>query len=211
MLPLTMPGTMSQADIIADLRRSLGDAASAFDAVRDDDFKRHLAVALTGMQAKRPRTLLGSITISADEVRYAISEADFAQYKTHVWGTRPLKPWDPYYPGALPRVQAVHDVDGWALMFDPAPAAEHITAYGSTFKFWYFGAHVLGADAADTTLAEADRSLLILRAQAEAMRELSMRNINKPVQLRDGFSGQPRNSTPAALYRELLREWEMAR
>ena len=92
MLPLTMPGTMSQADIIADLRRSLGDAASAFDAVRDDDFKRHLAVALTGMQAKRPRTLLGSITISADEVRYAISEADFAQYKTHVWGTRPLKP-----------------------------------------------------------------------------------------------------------------------
>lgn len=206
-----MPGTMREADIVADLQRSLHDAAGAFDAANEADFKRHLAVALTAMQAKRPRTLLGSTTIVADEVRYAIAEADFAQYKTHVWGTRPLKPWSPGYPGALPRVAAVHDVAGWALMFDPAPSAELIAAYGATFKYWYFGAHSLGADAADTTLAGADRPLLILRAQAEAMRELSMRNINKPVQLRDGFSGTPRNSTPAALYRELLAEWEKAR
>ena len=202
---------MIEADVVADLKRSLHDAGNAFDKPNDADWKRLLGVALTAMQAKRPRTLLGTLTITADEVRYALTASDFAQYKTHIWGSRPPKPWDPYYPGALPRVQAVHDVAGWALMFDPAPAAEHIAAYGSTFKFWYFGTHVLGAEAADTTLAEADRSLLILRAQAEAMRELSMRNINKPVQLRDGFSGQPRNSTPAALYRELLREWEMAR
>lgn len=206
-----MSGTMSQADVVADLKRSLHDAGDAFDAANDADWLRLLGVALTGMQAKRPRTLVGTVTLVADEVRYALALADFAQYKTHVWGTRPLRPWDPYYPGALPRVAAVHDTGGWALMFDPAPSSGHINAYGSAFKFWYFGAHALGVSAVDTTLALADRPLLLLRAQAEAMRELSMRNINKPVQLRDGFSGTPRNSTPAALYRELLAEWEGAR
>jgi hypothetical protein len=202
---------MTEVDVIADLKRSLHDAAAAFDAPSNADWKRLLGVALTAMAAKRPRTLLGTLTLTADEVRYAVPQADFTQYKTHVWGTKPPRPWDPSYPGALPRIAAVHDVGGWALMFDPAPSAEHIAVYSSTFKFWYFGAHALGAEAEDTTLAAADRQLLILRAQAEAMRELSMRNINKPVQLRDGFSGTPRNSTPAALYRVLLEEFEAAR
>lgn len=207
-----MPGTMTEADVVADLKRSLHDAGAAFDAPNDADWKRLLGVALTAMQAKRPRTLLGTLDITADEVRYAVTASDFAQYKTHVWGSRPPKPWDPSYPGALPRVTAVHDAGGWALMFDPAPSAEHIAAYGSTFRFWYFGKHVLDAASESlSTLAAADRPLLLLRAQAEAMRELSMRNVNKPVQLRDGFSGTPRNSTPAALYRELLSEFEGAR
>jgi hypothetical protein len=109
----------------------------------------------------------------------------------------------------LPRVAAVNEGSAWSLVFDPAPTQAHLDAYGSTFRFWYYGTH--SADANGSTLAAPDRPLLLLRAQAEAMRELSMRNINKPVQLRDGHSGQPRNSTPAALYRELLAEWEKAR
>jgi hypothetical protein len=204
-------GGMGETDVVEDLKRSLHDAASAFNAAADADFKRHLAVALVAMQCKRPRTLLGAVPISAGEARFAFSLPNFAQYKTHVWGTRPPRPWLPDYPGALPRICAVQEGNGWALMFDPPPTAQHIATYGSTFKFWYFGTHALGLDAADTTLAAADRPLLLLRAQAEAMRELSMRNMNKPVQLRDGLSGTPRNSTPAAMYQTLLNEFEAAK
>lgn len=206
-----MAGTMSQADLIADLKRSLHDSASVFGAADDGDFKRFLAIALTGMQAKRPRTLLGTVTLAADEPLYTITATDFAQYKTHIWGGRNLRPWLPEYPGPLPRVRAVQTGVAWQLVFDPSPSWAHINAYGSSFRFWYFATHSVGAAAADSTLDAADRPLLLLRAQAEAMRELSMRNINKPTALRDGFSGTPRNSTPAALYRELLAEWEAAR
>lgn len=206
-----MAGSMSAADVVDDLKRSIGDAGSAFNAAADADWLRLLAVALVGMQGKRPRTLLGTLTLTADEPSVLVTQSDFVQYKTNVWGTRPPRPWEPCYPGALPRVQAVNSGTGWALMFDPAPTYKHIAAYGSTFKFWYFGAHSLGATPELTTLPAADRPLLLLRAQAEAMRELSMRNINKPVALRDGYSGTPRNSTPAALYAALLEEWERAK
>lgn len=206
-----MAGSMSQQDVVDDLKRSIGDAGSAFGAAADADWLRLLAVALVGMQGKRPRTLLGTLTIAADEPSVAVTQPDFVQYKTMVWGSRPPRPWEPCYPGSVPRVAAVHDGSGWALMFDPAPTYAHIAAYGSAFKFWYFGAHSLGATAELTTLPAADRPLLLLRAQAEAMRELSMRNINKPVALRDGYSGSPRNSTPAALYAALLEEWDKAK
>lgn len=207
-----MAGSMSQPDVLADLKRSLHDGGSVFTAAGDDDFVRFLAVALLAMQAKRPRTLLGQLTLAAGQERLPITQPDFAQYKTHVWGSRAPRPWDPNYPGALPRICAVNEGTGWVLMFDPPPTAQHIAVYTSTFKFWYFGQHVLGLeDEAATTLAKADRPLLVLRAQAEAMRELTMRNINKPVSVRDGYSGTPRNSTPSALYQQMLAEFEAAR
>lgn len=203
-----MPGTMSQADVLADLKASLHDAASVFSAPADADWLRLLAVALVAMQAKRPRTLMGQVTLQADVDTYAIDASDFAQYKTHLWGTRQVRPWLPEYPGALPRVSAVPATGGgWQLVFDPAPGWGHLNAYGSAFKFWYFGTHSLGATAEQSTLATADRPLLLLRAQAEAVRELSLRNTNKPVKLGDGYSATARNATPAALYRELLAEW----
>jgi hypothetical protein len=82
---------------------------------------------------------------------------------------------------------------------------------GSVFTFYYFGQHSLGVAAEDTTIAAADRGLLLLRAQAEAMLELSLRNVAKPVQLRDGLSGTPRNSTPRALFDALLTAFAEAR
>ena len=52
------------------------------------------------------------------------------------------------------------------------------------------------------------RSLLLLRAQAEACRELALRNVSKPVTMRDAVGSQPRNGTPSALYQMLLTEFE---
>lgn len=209
-----MPGTMSEADLIADLKLSLNDAAAVFKSAEDADFKRFLASALPDMAHKRPRTRLATLTLQQDQCLYALGAyTDFIDYKTHLWGEGRQVPryWEPGYPGALPRVSALWDGEGWSLLFDPAPTAVQINALGSSFKLWYFGRHTVGAASEDTTIAANDRALLLLRAQAEAMRELAMRNVNKPVQLRDGFSGVARNSTPPALYETLLKIFKEAR
>ena len=209
-----MAGTMSQDDLVEDLKRSLHDTANVFSASDFGDFKRFLVLALADMAWKRPVTRLGQITLVAGEPRYELTAyPDLSNYKTHLWD-KPAgypQPWEPGYPGALPRVSMVRDGAASFLAFDPAPSEAHVAARGRVFKFWYFGLHVIGTDAADTTVAPQDRGLLLLRAQAEAMRELTMRNVAKPVQLRDGLSGTPRNSTPAALYEALLQQFLEAR
>lgn len=209
-----MAGTMSQADLVADLKRSLHDGATVFDAAADADFIRFLTQALPDMGWKRPVTKLGQITLTADEPRYSLAAlTDFANYKTYVWDKPSAYPnvWEPGYPGAVPRVVGSRDGATSWLAFDPPPSARHIALRGDTFKFYYFALHVMGALAADTTVAPLDRGLLLLRAQAEAMLEMTLRNMGKPVQLRDGLSGTPRNSTPAALYEALLKLFQEAR
>jgi hypothetical protein len=207
-----MAGALTEPDVLDDLKRSLHDAAGVFNAAGDTDFRRFLAIALVAMQTKRPRTLLGSVWLTAGEARYPLTLLpDFCGYKTHVWASRPLNPWDPSYPGGTPRVRAVNEggsPSSWALAFDPPPSPEHVAAYGREFKFWYFAAHRLALQDAGSTIAPADRPLLLLRAQAEAMRELAMRNSNKPVQVRDGLTGAPRNSTPTAIFQALLEEFD---
>lgn len=208
-----MAGSMSQQDLVDDLKASLHDAVSAFKAAADADFVRLLGLAAKAMQLKRPRTLLGVVTLVAGLDVYALSApiaTTLASYKTHAWAQAAVKPWDPAYPGAVPRVCVEGQPGAWQLVFSPAPTALQLNVWGSAFRFWYFALHSLGANAADTTIAEADRGLLLLRAQAEAMRELSMHHANKAVQVRDGLSGGARNSTPAALYEALLREWQEA-
>jgi hypothetical protein len=206
-----VPGTLSERDVIDDLKRSLNDSAGAFNTAGDADWRRVLGVALVAMQAKRPRTMLGQVQLAVDEPVYPITAPDFAQYKTHLWGTRQLRAWEPAFPGALPRVQAVYSGSQWSISFESPPSAAHINAYGRTFKFWYFATHSLATDSTTATLAPSDRPLLLLRAQAELMRELSMRGVNKSVSLRDGYSGTPRNSTSAAMFQALITEFNEAR
>lgn len=208
-----MPGTMALDDLVADLKRSLHDCAAVFDAADDADFVRFLNQSLTDMGWKRARTLVGQVLLTAGVADYALADyLDFYSYKTHLWqATYSVQPWEPGYPGALPRVSHYKNGNGNWLAFEPAPSAAHLALRGSVFKFYYFGLHTLGVDAADTTVHAADRGLLLLRAQAEAMLELTLRNSAKPVQLRDGLSGTPRNSTPRALYDALLTAFMEAR
>lgn len=86
-----------------------------------------------------------------------------------------------------------------------------LSVWGATFRFWYFAQHVLSEAPGLTTINPSDRGLLLLRAQAEAMRELAMRNVIKPQAMRDGYSSTPRNGTPAALFETLLAEFKEAR
>lgn len=208
-----MPGTMSEADLVTDLKASLFDAASVFTSAADADFKRFLKQSLPDMQFKRPVTRLGALTLAADVGRYAVAEADFAALKTDLWRepSKLPKPWEPTYPGPLPRICAARDGAAWFIQFEPAPTALHIGALGSAFKFYYFAAHAIAPLEADTTVNPQDRGLLLVRAQAEAMLAMAIRNSGKAVQMRDGMSGTPRNSTPAALADQLLRMFREAR
>jgi hypothetical protein len=112
----------------------------------------------------------------------------------------------------LPKVRFTEVAAGsYKLSLEPSPSAAQIAVLGSDFRYYYFARHLIDvADAAKTTVLASERHLLLLRAQAEAMREMAMRNIAKPVALRDGISSGPRNGTPAALHAALLAEFAEA-
>ncbi len=205
-----MPGTMTRADLLADFKTSLQAAANVF-AVDDSDFSRHLDAAALDMGRVRPRTLLGEIALVDEQFNYAVP-ADFLTYKSDLWGipARRINPWEKSYPGKLPDVRAAVNGSTHELHFMPAPTAVQIGQLGSAFKFYYFAAHSIGATAAETTIQPGDRGLLLVRAQAEAMKEMAMRNISKPVTMRDGISQGPRNGTPSYLFEVLMKMFEGA-
>lgn len=203
-----MPGTMSRADLIADLKSSMHESAGVFSAANDGDFSRMLDAAALAFVRPRPRTVVGSVTLVADTDSYAAPD-DLVDYKSDLWSVGKMPPpWEPNYPGRIPMVRVAEVSGARRLVFSPAPSAMHLSVLGAEFKFYYFGAHTIGTEATDTTIAAGDRGLLLLRAQAEAMRELSMRNITKPMQLRDGVTSAPRNGQPSYLYGLLLDEFD---
>lgn len=199
---------MSKADLIADLKAGLMDAAGLFTAAADADFVRHLAVAARDLARFRPRTMLGTITVSADVMTYP-APVDMVGAKYPLWGVNErgrCRQWDRRYPGPLPRLALVGD----EVHLTPAPSAEQIAALGSAYKFYYYATHQIADDAAQTTVRAADRHLLLMRASAEAMTELANRSVVNPVQLHRGLGSMPSNSSPAAWARELMRQYQEA-
>lgn len=205
-----MARTMSRVDLVADLKDALADAASIFTAAADADFQRHLDIAALDFARVRPRTLLGSITPTAGESDYP-APADCRVFKVSIWGSnerRNTKPWDEAWPGSLPKARLVETAEGLRLWLDPAPSARQITLLGATWRFYYRAAHSIGTLAADTTIAASDRHLLLLRAGAEAMLEMTKRNAHRPVQMRGELVSLAKNQTPAALYKQMMQQFE---
>jgi hypothetical protein len=206
-----MSGTMSLADLVADLKASLHDAASVFTAAADADFERLLNIAASALGWKRPRRLRASLTLVADTADYP-APAGMLYLIQDAWSdpSRLPPPWEPSHPGALPRVSVVEIGGVQTILFSPAPSAAHILALGSDYSFIYRAAHSISATAASTTIQPDDRGLLLLRAQVEALREIALRNSAKPVAMRDGLSGMPKNGTASYLFEILMREFEEA-
>lgn len=206
-----MPGSMSEADLVVDLKGSLQASAEAFKAGADADFKRHLSAAALDFVRARPRTLAGSITLTADQPDYA-APADLHAFLIGLWGNNrsDIKPWEAHWPGRLPVVSLIEVAGVRRLIFDPPPSARQIAVLGPDYPFRYLAVHTIHAsDGAQTTIPPGDRGLLLLRAQAEAMQELALRNVAKPVQLRDGMNQQPRNGTPAYLFEALMQQFNL--
>src|SRR4051794_22044919 len=100
-----MPEIMSRAELISDLSESLHDTSSVFTAENGGDFRRHLDAAAQDMGRVRPRTLLGIITLVADQEAYA-APADIQIFKSALWGvSRTARPWERSWTGRLPDVR----------------------------------------------------------------------------------------------------------
>ena len=192
------------ADLVADLKASLGEAARRFAEPADADFVRHLRAASLDFGRVAPVTMVGSLSLDAGVSDYP-QPAGFVRFKLSLWErsqTRTPKPWEASWCGPFPQVRAAEGM----LILTPAPTGKQIAVLGGTYRFYYYAGLVISDT--ESTVQEADRGLLLLRAQAEAMRELAMRDSVRPVKLHDGFSGMAKSGTPAALAKDFLAEFE---
>lgn len=200
---------MGREDLVQSLKYQLNDAASAFTNTDDEDFQRHLDNAALDLGRVRPRKLRGSVTLVAAQPNYAVP-ATVLRIAGSPWGMAELRdgqPWESDYMGRLPRPTLNGDADELELWLDPPPSVRQIEKLGATYPYTYYAAHVIGDDAADTSVRAEDRGLLMLRAIAEACAELALRGAKKPVNLRDGSNSAPRNATPSALYERLMEQF----
>lgn len=204
---------MNREALAADLKTSLRDASASFNAVANADFLRMIDIAAGDMHQVRPLVRFAGFNFDSDAVEpgaYPVP-ADFVDFHSPIWGfNSPLPIWDPAYVSGDLRAKVRRTSAGQVLYFNPAPSMAQISTYGRRYTYHYFARHQVGSTDADTTIAIADRPLLILRAQAEACRELAFRGITKPVALRDGQSQAPANSTPQAMWQALMQEFKAA-
>lgn len=202
---------LTAAQLLPDYRASLNDARTVF-ADDDSDFLRHLRVAAAALsREKRPRTALASITVQAGVNEYADVPDDLITPKVSTWANTGAVVWR-LPPTPPPVLTVLGEGAGRVLLLTPAPTVEQINCWGSTLRYYYLGEHAITDDATTSTLHSKDRALLYLRAQMEAMRELSFRNYKKPITLRggDGLGGAvaSKNQTPPALWDLLRQEYE---
>lgn len=207
-------------ELVAAHKAALMDTVKLFQdatAPTDVSFIRQLRIAARAISiCKRPRTLLASLALVADQSTYP-APADLIAVKVSDWGTarQHREPWNlPRDP--LPSIRRLESAATAVLQLTPAPSADQIAAYGAAYTLYYLASHQI-PDAGDTTITERDVDLLLLRAKVEAMRELAIRNHNKPVSLREGGGlggsaggSQSRNATAPALYDAFLREFNEA-
>ncbi len=191
---------------------SLQDSISVFNSDEYTDLDRHIDHAVVDYARYRPYKTIESITLVSGTSVYA-APAGFISLVEQLYGKSEIhtrKPWDDNYPKYLPGVKVVRDDSDKSvdLVLYPTPGAHVISCCGDNFEFICKKRHVLDNRSSLTTIPLEDKDLLLLRCQAEAMKEAAMRNAHKPVTIRDGVSGTPRNSTPAALYTALIKEFE---
>lgn len=200
-----MPGTMSRADLAADLKAALHDAANYFKAPDNADFARLLDAAALDLSRYRLRVVSSLIMLVADQPTYPAPD-DLLSFRSAQWSWPGEIGQPPWRRRGLERMPEVSAADG-LLQLSPAPSAGLIAARGAALHFTYHAAHRIGTDAPDTTVRPTDRALLLLRAQVEAMRELAVHLAGKSTQAVPATGGQPRNGTPAALADLLFQEF----
>ncbi|HCU52893.1 MAG TPA: hypothetical protein DIC36_00945 [Gammaproteobacteria bacterium] len=200
---------MTRAEFIESLRESLNDAASVF-STDDTDYLRHLDMALRDFSQPnhRPLRKRGTLTLVADTRDYD-APADFQGMAWCDYGTasrEQYRPWQPQYMTTQFVLIAMRGATGWQLRTARDVTSDLIALHGSACGFFYYATHILSE--IECSVRDNDMPLLLLRAQAEAMREMSIRNIFKPVQLRTGVAGAPSNGTPGGLYSLLMDYYE---
>lgn len=172
-------------------------------------FPRAITAALSAFNRDRPLTATASLELRAGKAIYAADDC-LIRYLGSYWGIEapPTPTWEPLYPGALPRVVAIHSTSGMCLQFIPAPTDKHVQLYGRQFEYLYNVGHVLTDD--DCSITDDDYDAFISRALAALMRDLMAAGVTEPVQMHRGMGSMPNSATPKAAYDALMqayKEW----
>ncbi len=204
---------MTLNDLIIDLKTSLMASHKAFVKETEEEttavFSRLLYIAAADMHRVRPCTRCGTLDLVAGVNTYDAPD-DLYEFKITTWGDdvrRKSKPWDPNYKYINPSVSIHTDGAVKKIVIDHTPTATDLILNGAKFYYYYYAQHELTETT--STIADCDKHLLILRAQAEAMRELSFRNLYSTTRVKSGTS-KPNLGNPADLHIQLMNEFEAA-
>ena len=197
---------MNRPNLLKAYSESLLDSQRAFKA---EDFERHMDTALRELTQFRPHRVLAELNVLPMQREYECP-ADLVQVlATHYGRAEKMQrqPWDAGYPTQrLPDVKVRYRADGSRyLQVFPAPNYQLMAQIGAVVGYEYSAAHIVTEEVC--TLTEVDVQLAILRAQAEAMRELAMRNSTQPTQIKDSLTNTPANGSPSYLYTLLMNEF----
>lgn len=194
---------MKMSDLVASLSLALKDTKELFEGQLEDI----IGIALRDFSRYSPLTLTGSIDLVADVDVYEAPD-NLIDVKVHSWGRaqRRLPFWDPQHPRTLPRLSAFDAGDAMQLRLSSPPSAGMIGQLGAKMPYFYYAEREIDGDQVPVRGRDAD--ILLVRAQAEVMRQLANHHVNRPVATRDVVGSQPRNGTPAALCELYLRHFQ---
>lgn len=205
--------TLKRSDVRKQLDDSLIDCGSVWGEEganeRSAAMDRFIDAALTDLNRVTPNVCAGSLSVTAGSSLHPAPD-DALRFIDSEWVERNAlrQPWTPQYVAVVPQPRLVRlgNVKSW--QFSPPLDATTLAKLGSAFHYTYIARHRLTEDEAQATFDAALIPLVILRAQVEAMKEMAMRNSNKPMQTRDALYSQTRNGTPAALAEMLMKLFE---
>ena len=197
---------MNRPDLLKAYSDSLLDSQRAFKA---EDFERHMDTALRDLAQFRPHRVLAELNAMPMQREYECPADLIEVLATHYGRAEKAQrqPWDAGYPTQrLPEVTVQYRADGSRyLQVFPAPSYQLLAQIGTVVGYEYSAGHVVTDSYSSLTPVLVH--LAILRAQAEAMRELAMRNSSMPTQVKDSLTNTPANGTPSYLYQLLMDEF----
>ncbi|MCW7553654.1 hypothetical protein NX722_13655 [Endozoicomonas gorgoniicola] len=191
------------------LKKDLVDSLTESAELVDNQIDHLLSVAAVELARVKRFTLCGHVMLQPGISVYN-APADMIAYKVHIWGRyqrQMYNLWDPRYPRTLPTVTVTQGRPK-QIHLSFAPGSHLISLLGSQFSFYYYASHTLSDTPGETTVPVFERDLLLLRAQAEAMKVLSIRYADSTVSSKLMISGATKIGTPAALYKTFLSEFE---
>lgn len=204
---------MSREQLRDDLKQSLMDAAEVFeehvdDAATANPYDRHIDAALRAFDSALPHIIVDQISLQIGVAMYT-APADAWKFHSMQWTekNRETDPWDVRYARRLPQVRLRVATGQRVWVFNPVPSVGLLDVLGSDFTYQYYAHHSIGTTDAESTVDEADRPLLMLRAQAEAMKEIALRNSAKPVEIRASGSVSTANGPARSIYEQLMKQF----
>ena len=187
------------ATLTAELQQSLGDSKEYFV----EQEPRLLQLALDDYSKYCPRRLDDELLLVSSTQQYDLPD-DFIGFYSTSWGNSNAPLWQSGRPANAPRFITSKDV--LTLRFTRPITAADLQYFGCVFHYQYHARHCFN-DAGVLTTVD-DPNLIILRAQAEAMNELSLHLAMKRSSASANVSAPATNERPASLYRTLMDEFK---